>query len=417
MYLVLKMYFEQQQSILYLLLVAITAAAEAAISLKSYKATAAKITYTKELESFPSSKSILECLSYCATKTSCIAGKLEDDNCQLYKDLILGDDDKEEENERILVDQKLLDFESLLNSYGRALIVGGQHTGQATILDLETLTECKPYPALVGISRLDLPIGGLLANQYPIVCSGRQSAGDDPRSICEVLHDPISQSSFELDPKFFNGMGAIWNETHWWITGGKSTGGISHSDTVLISMDTEVGGVVKSGPALPYEVYGHCLTRLDYLTFVLLGGKSHEQEMQLWGFLEQIWTPGPDTNEMYFRGDLACTSFQLGGKPTVAAITGQKLEFWSKGDSQWRYGAASLPTPMKNAVLTTGKNRNQLYLVGGETDPNSVMVLDCSSGSCASSWTSHRPLTHKFEKGALIMVPDKITDCSHLTNN
>ena len=102
MYLVLKMYFEQQQSILYLLLVAITAAAEAAISLKSYKATAAKITYTKELESFPSSKSILECLSYCATKTSCIAGKLEDDNCQLYKDLILGDDDKEEEEAVIL---------------------------------------------------------------------------------------------------------------------------------------------------------------------------------------------------------------------------------------------------------------------------------------------------------------------------
>ena len=108
---------------------------------------------------------------------------------------------------------------------------------------------------------------------------------------------------------------------------------------------------------------------------------------------------------------MACTAFELSGKPTVAAITGKTLELWRKGDSQWSFGPER-STQMKNAVLTTGKNRNMLYLVGGEIDPHSVMVLNCSNGACGE-WVAHQPLTHKYEKAGLIMVPDEITDCIH----
>ena len=183
------------------------------------------------------------------------------------------------------------------------------------------------------------------------------------------------------------------------------SGGQPHKETALVSLQ----GVI-AGPELPYEVWGHCMIRLDYITFVLIGGKNHEQDVRFFGFLDRIWTEGPKTQEKFSKD--SCGSFVLNGKPTIVLVIGTKVEIWIKGDLAWKYGP-EIDVEPKNSKLVIDNNQKFLYLIGGEVDPNAVLVLDCSSGTCdGSEWTEYKGvLSTKYEKAALILIPDEIATC------
>ena len=118
--------------------------------LKSYKK--AKVQYETELQNLPA-KSVIGCLSFCANRIQCIGAKFKDSQCKLFKDLKLS----QNEGIEAMVDTETIEFERSRN-YGKILISGGQHTGESTVFDLETRTECESMQPL-STSRLDVPIG------------------------------------------------------------------------------------------------------------------------------------------------------------------------------------------------------------------------------------------------------------------
>ena len=179
------------------------------IDLKSYQR--ARVESETKLASIPT-ESVIECLSFCARRTQCIGALFEDAECELFEDFQLSQIGTE-----IMVDSDMIEFENTRN-YGKVLVSSGQHTGDLTVLDLKSLSECEPLEPALNTTRLDVPTGGLLNHKYPIICLGRTSVDDDPRPFCEVRNHPII-SIIPIDAKYFNGGSAYWDKSNWWISG------------------------------------------------------------------------------------------------------------------------------------------------------------------------------------------------------
>ena len=316
-------------------------------------------------------KSKVECGTQCLALNYCLAFRYFEGKCTVIYDyeLLLSDDAGP--FTEIYAFWRAHEFKRHQIKSDKLLLVGGYAMSSSIVLDLKTLEVCNEH--FENYNDTDLPYqfgtGAVLSQKYPVLCPG--TFDNQIQEACRVLNHPtISETPklFYFNDNSYPKLGTaavLWDSDTIWLTGGAGTSGLSKNGRLIFNSGKTLGW----GRELPYPVSDHCLVRLDYKTFVLVGGKGHEHSTQIMVWQDNSdywneWMSGPDT--IYPRhSDFACTVFEYQGVPTVMVGGGKRfegdevqqefVEFLKQGSWQWVEGKVYV-----NCVAPTFEYRPRL---------------------------------------------------------
>ena len=222
-------------------------------------------------------------------------------------------------------------------------MVGGSQTSHSVVLDLNTLQICNNnYEHFHDIDQsYQYGVGGVFEKKYPVICFGFYN--NEVVKNCRIFNHPTLTETAIFDDRV-DASAVKWDNYRIWITGGVfAYDNQARKNTRIV----RANGDIDWSRQLPYEVSGHCVVRLDYKTFVLIGGKNHEQDVY---FLDKKndpfnWKPGPQTIHSYQSG-FGCVVFEYQGVPAVMVAGGsdgitdaqKHVEILQRGASHWIEG-------------------------------------------------------------------------------
>jgi hypothetical protein len=201
---------------------------------------------------------------------------------------------------------------------GKLLVTTGlpkKVSAKSEVIDLDdpenVCQDLDDYPI-----QLSAASGGLLNSIHPLVCGGLSSTKD-----CHVIGQVGVQTEMLTNRYYFSSIPL--NNTHLMLTGGFSITGTTIASTEIVSIQHQS----MSGPDLPFALHGHCMTRINNETAILLGGNlgsnTYTSHTYLFNIGKLTWYPGPDLN--LSRAYHSCGSFKSsahGGRQVVIVAGG-----------------------------------------------------------------------------------------------
>jgi hypothetical protein len=191
----------------------------------------------------------------------------------------------------IIIIDTFLGFTKLLVGLGQT---SNGYTNQFELIDLETpSSKCKAvpaYPLEVGTA-----MGGLGADEKPIICGGQASISPTHRSECFTLDSswtalpsmktPTSWGQFAPSP--------FANKSHHLVSSGGHSGQVAFNRMDVLTQQGWEGLT-----ALPEAIHVHCMLLVNSTTLMTIGGVNGNTLNKTWIFhsWSQNWVLGPDLN-------------------------------------------------------------------------------------------------------------------------
>ncbi len=167
-------------------------------------------------------------------------------------------------------------------------------------------------------------VGGLLANQVPIICGG--TTGPSSLVACMIYDKDTGFQYSQTGMLSGRGYAAgvpIKDNSVLFVSGGHESFNQRDDETSeYASLDSDT----VYGPDLPYVLGRHCMAAINESTLILTGGSSNEEsrsQYKSWYFdvYSETWTEGPEMNHEY--GSHGCAVFiGPGGQKVVAVANG-----------------------------------------------------------------------------------------------
>jgi hypothetical protein len=263
-----------------------------------------------------------------------------------------------------------------------------------------------------------MAIGGLGFKQNPILCGGEQN--NDRSNKCYSLENNEWISSASMNSVRAYAAAAQLQDGKLLVTGGD---GGSLSDLNSAEMLTEEGWETNI-PALPVNIYYHCMVTVNSTTVMAIGGWQNDQysgKTFYFTFGEERWSEGPELKNE--RVDHSCGKIRRNKESQeMSIIVAAGYDFSSRlssvqildeGSNEWQMGPELL-FGIDNSQMVEDQNGG-VVLIGGYSP--SVGRLDTlyqlSHGGQDAVWTKmEQKMKTGREQHTAFMVPDNIVDCS-----
>jgi hypothetical protein len=307
----------------------------------------------------------------------------------------------------------------LCKGFSKLLICGGYDpsTDTCEVINLaSSASTCKNPPNFPFT--VYMAIGGLGFKQNPILCGGEQN--NDRSNKCYSLENNEWISSASMNSVRAYAAAAQLQDGKLLVTGGD---GGSLSDLNSGEMLTEEGWE-SNIPALPVNIYYHCMVTVNSTTVMAIGGWQNDQysgKTFYFTFGEERWSEGPELKNE--RVDHSCGKIRRNKESqemSIIVAAGydfssrlSSVEILDEGSNGWQTGPELL-FGIDNSQMVEDQNGG-VVLIGGYSP--SVGRLDTlyqlPHGGQDAVWTK---MEQKMNTGrrehTAFLVPNNIVDCS-----
>ena len=160
--------------------------------------------------------------------------------------------------------------------------------------------------------------GGLIESSVPLICGGYSPLEEGAKYIgnqkqCWYMIDEFAYAIDLIHDRHFSSS-VILNNDVLWITGGNTPLSTNSSEFVRLNRPSEIG------PALPLNLNGHCMTKINDTHVIITGGVNNKGQSIIVDVttFEMILGPRLSSERSYH----ACESFYYEGRPFVVVAGG-----------------------------------------------------------------------------------------------
>ncbi len=273
--------------------------------------------------------------------------------------------------------------------------------------------ECNDLPDSVikGIAG----VGGLLHNQYPLVCGG--NAGSEVLDKCFIAGGGVDQTPIAMRTGRKYAASVVLNGDTLWITGG-SIGPDLTGTTEYVTMAGSA-----DGPDLPVSngVDNHCMVAVDSITTYLIGGRRNGKKVFSHNSQTGDWTTLSTMASSRDAATCGALIDSVDESIIIIMVTGgnnmKETETMQHGLDNWVH-AFDFPTVIRWGSSVTTANRKKVVVFGyhdGAAQSKLMYTFQCFNLDC--QWTEMAQKLSAARRSVVgILVPEAMGSChySHL---
>ncbi len=291
-------------------------------------------------------------------------------------------------------------------------------TNVTEIIDLENPdSKCDdylPYPLSQGTYGA---VGGLLANDKPLICGGINKYEQQ-----KCFHLGNSTVQAETAERRYLSVAVVTSDgSALWATGGEFS-----KTTEYISVDGNA-----DGPELPYDSHyfkSHCFLQLDLNTYMIVGGHSADGYLSdtfFYHMENQSFTTGPKLTGSHHGMSCGVIKTEDSGEKVVVVAGGvvdsqrnKAIETWTIGSSDTVFTKlnSTLPTDLTTASSIVTSDQKGMIVVGGYGFSSASSLDTLVKISCNTSIDCHveemeQKLRIPRRAHVAMLVPDSLVNC------